>query len=257
MSEEIVQIGHDFWNIRGKFKIAGLLNVGTQASLIRLPSGRFIFLDSYTLTPEMLRKVYSLTKGGKAVEAILNLHPFHTVHCEAMSMLFPKAKLYGSSRHKDLFPYLPWEDAPVESPEVAELYGSVLDFSLPRGVDYISDNQNVHFSSLLAYHKPSGALHVDDTLTYFDWPKPLGWIMPSPRIAFHPTLGKALEKRPGAAADFTGWAQELGQKWAETRVVCAAHSSSTALVPGSFPQKIEAALGRVSGKLAKHRDKYG
>lgn len=257
MSEAIVRINENFWNIRGIFKIAGLLNVGTQASLVKLPSGNFIFLDSYSLTPDMQRDIFALTEGGNRVEAILNLHPFHTLHCDGMASLFPRAKVYGSARHKQCCPQVRWQEATVESDEVAALYADVLEFSQPRGVDYISDDGHVHFSSLLAYHKPSGVIHVDDTLTYFNWPAPLSWILPKPKISFHPTLAKALEKRPGAAGEFSGWAQELAERWSAATVLCAAHSDSTAITPGTFPKKISSALERVSSTLAKHRDKYG
>ncbi|MDT0577118.1 hypothetical protein RM533_13175 [Croceicoccus sp. F390] len=38
-----------------------------------------------------------------------------------------------------------------------------LAFSLPDGIDYISDDENVHAGSLLVFHSSNGALHVDDT----------------------------------------------------------------------------------------------
>ncbi|MXO64769.1 hypothetical protein [Altericroceibacterium endophyticum] len=257
MSETITRIDENFWNIRGKFKIAGMLDVGTQASLIRLPSGKFLFLDSYSLTPDMQREIYSLTEGGKAVEAILNLHPFHTLHCDTMAAMFPQAKLYGSARHKRKCPDLKWETPHVESQEVCDLYGDVLDFTLPRGVDYISDDENVHFSSLMAYHKPSRTIHVDDTLTYFDLPKPISLILPSPKIGFHPTLAKALEQRPGAARDFLNWAQDMAKSWHDATTICAAHSGIAKIEPESFPQKISEALEKLQGKLEKHRAKFG
>lgn len=42
------QLAHDFWNLRGTFKVAGLLDVGTQLSVVRRSNGRFLVLDSYT-----------------------------------------------------------------------------------------------------------------------------------------------------------------------------------------------------------------
>ena len=32
MSDRILQVADDFWNIRGSFKIGGLVDIGTQAS---------------------------------------------------------------------------------------------------------------------------------------------------------------------------------------------------------------------------------
>ena len=36
----------NFLNIRGSFKVGGLLDIGTQCSLVRRANGRFVFLDS-------------------------------------------------------------------------------------------------------------------------------------------------------------------------------------------------------------------
>jgi hypothetical protein len=49
MSEQIIKIADDFWNIRGEFKIGGIVNIGTHASLVRCASGKFVLLDAYTL----------------------------------------------------------------------------------------------------------------------------------------------------------------------------------------------------------------
>ena len=92
MSDKIIDLGSGFWNIQGTFKIGGLINIGTQCSLVKLDSGRFIFLDSYTLTDEIRDEVMSLTNNGDDVEAILNLHPFHTIHCAQMAKTFRKPR---------------------------------------------------------------------------------------------------------------------------------------------------------------------
>ena len=87
MADELIQIADGFWNIRGSFKIAGLIDVGTQMSLVQLRSGDFVLLDSYALSGEVERQVRALTDGGRAVRAILNLHPFHTVHVPATDVV--------------------------------------------------------------------------------------------------------------------------------------------------------------------------
>lgn len=45
MREKIINLGNGFYNIRGNFRIGGILNIGTQCSLIRLDNQRYIFLD--------------------------------------------------------------------------------------------------------------------------------------------------------------------------------------------------------------------
>lgn len=253
---KLIDLGNGFWNVRGQLKIAGVLDVGTQTSLVALPSGNFLWLDSYTLDAETLAEAMALTDGGRAVEAILNLHPFHTLHCEWAARQFPDAKLYGSDRHKRMFPILDWEAANVESQTVAERYADALEFSLPRGVDYISTNQRVHFSSLLAFHRASGSVHVDDTLSYRRLPFPISLLKKDTGIFFHPTLGKALERQSSASDDFRGWAHELAERWSDAVHVCVAHDGIVELPERDFAARIGAALKRVERTLARHEAEH-
>ena len=248
---DFIDLGHGFWNARGSFKIGGVLEAGTQASLVRRPDGSFVMLDSVALTGEALEGVMRLTQGGAQVSAILNLHPFHTLHCEEASQRFTNATLYGTSRHKEKAPGLDWADENVESEAVAERFADTLAFSKPEGVDFISDDQNVHFSSLLAFHRPSGTVHSDDTLSYTKLPFPVSLVKRETPLFFHPTLGKALEKRAGAAADFRAWALALAQDWSGARHLCAAHNGILQ-IEGDFASQVKAALDRVERTLAKH-----
>ncbi|MER2165065.1 MAG: hypothetical protein ABS921_13175, partial [Psychrobacter alimentarius] len=140
MSDKIYDLDAGFWNIRGSFRVGGILNIGAQCSLIQLASGHFIFLDSYALTGDVRDKVMALTDNGQKVEAVLNLHPFHTVHCAQMAKDFPQAIFYGSSRHHTKVPEVQWAEDLVESEAVAQRYPE-LEFSIVRGIDYISSNE--------------------------------------------------------------------------------------------------------------------
>ena len=42
MSEKIIDLGNGFYNIRGNFHVGGVLNIGTQCSLIQLDNKRFL-----------------------------------------------------------------------------------------------------------------------------------------------------------------------------------------------------------------------
>ncbi|EGK14787.1 hypothetical protein [Psychrobacter sanguinis] len=245
MSDKIIDLGSGFWNIQGTFKIGGLINIGTQCSLVKLDSGRFIFLDSYTLTDEIRDEVMSLTNNGDDVEAILNLHPFHTIHCAQMAKDFPKATVYGSERHKIKVPEVDWAEDLVESKAVAERYPE-LEFSLPKGIYYISPNEMVHASSLLAYHPASKTLHVDDT---FVTPpaKILQAVMPE--LGIHPTTKKALTDQPTAGRDYCDWAENLAEKWQDIRHVCAAHSDVIHFEAGGFKAALLKAIEKARPKL--------
>lgn len=251
MADSIVEIADDFWNIRGSFKLAKLLDVGTQMSLVRRPSGRFVLLDSYGIAGEVLERVLARTEGGHAIEAILNLHPFHTVHVEALARRFPDARLYGTRRHVARAPQLAWQAIHSEDPELAELFPE-LDFTVPPGVDFIPSDENLHFASVLAFHPASRTLHVDDTLMHVPLPLLGG-------VVFHPTLAKVLQPRAGAAAEFRTWASELVERCRSVEHLCTAHARRLPPPPhdGSYASAVQRALTNVDAKLRAHERRFG
>ena len=260
MRPHIIQVAEGFWNIRGSFKVAGLVDVGTQASLVRRANGRFVILDSYTLSGDLEREVLELTNGGKDIEAILNLHPFHTVHVRVMHERFPDARHYGTARHLSRYPELAWEPERTEDAALHAMYSEDFDFSIPRGVDFISPNEHVHFSSVLALHRASRTIHVDDTLTYVRLPKAARLLGRPDVLRFHPTLRFALEKRAGASQELRAWAKELAGRWHEAENLCAAHSATLLASKNrgaSIRDRILSALDRVEGTLRAHEKKYG
>jgi len=258
MTDRILQIADDFWNIRGEFKIGGVLNIGTHASLVKRANGQFVLLDAYTLQGEVKEQVDALTNNGALLEAIINLHPFHTVHVTRVYQQYPNARLYGTQRHVSRFPELPWEPELTESAECAALFADDFEFSVPAGVDFISSNEHLHFSSVLAYHKASKTIHADDTLMYLRLPGLLGKIKP-PEVAFHMTLAKTLQRRPDAAAEFRSWARQLARQWGAAENLCAAHSA--ALLGNEnhaqpIARRILAALQNVEKTLRCHEKKF-
>lgn len=255
--QKIIKLSDDFWNIRGSFRVGGLLDIGTHISLIRLVSGKFVFLDSYTLSGKTAREVMKLTHDGKDVEAVINLHPFHTIHVEAMQTQFPEAKMYGTERHLSKFPDLKWQVLRSEDEDLHALYADDLEFSVPEGVDFISDDENVHFSSVLAYHTASQTLHVDDTFMYAPLP---GLLKSKGFTKFHPTLAKALEPRAGAAKDFRNWAANLNTEWGEAQNLCTAHLATLSAKKNrnaSVQRRMRGALKDAERTLKAHERKYG
>jgi len=260
MSSAIHQVAEGFWNFRGSFKVGGVLDVGTQASLVRLCSGAFVFLDAYSLSDSARRRVDELTGDGENIEAILNLHPFHTLHVKKMHEMYPDATLYGTARHHDLFPDLPWAEVRTEDAELHQHYAEDFEFSVPEGVDFIPRNENLHFSSVLAYHPASRTIHSDDTFMYAELPLLMRWMSLHNTVSFHPTLAKVLERRAGAVKDFRNWAQDLIERWRDTENLCAAHT--TALLSAdntgeSIHARLLAALKKVESVLLAHENKYG
>ncbi len=230
MADEIHDLGAGFWNVRGTQRMAGVINIGTQCSLVQLSSGNFIFLDSYTLEGDIKSQIMALTDNGEKVEAVLNVHPFHTLHCAQMAKDFPQAIFYGSTRHPEQVPEVNWSDELVESAAVAQRY-SELKFSMPKGIYYIDPNEKLHSGSLLVFHPASKSLHVDDT---FVTPPLKVLDMVLPEINLHPQTKSALTNEPNAGQQYCAWATQLAERWRETRNFCAAHSHKIEFKAGEF-----------------------
>ncbi|CAN0558113.1 unnamed protein product, partial [Ectocarpus sp. 8 AP-2014] len=158
------------------------------------------------------------------IEAVLNVHPFHTIHCDFMQKMIPHARLIGTHRHHQQKPDLQWDPALIEDPATQKEFADLFDFSIPSGVDFVSDDDDVHVGSVLVRHRASGTVHVDDTLMYIDLPSLLQKMVPGPKLQFHPKLADGLEKRAGAADDYIRWAKDLAHNWTDTQTICAAHN---------------------------------
>nr|WP_294846826.1 hypothetical protein [uncultured Sphingomonas sp.] len=248
----LIDCGNGFWNLRAPFKIKGLIDIGTQASLIEKGDGRFIWLDCAPLEGEAEGQVMELTDGGENVDAVLNLHPFHTVFCEDFYRRFPNAAFFGSVRHKRLCTGIPWQTDLVEGRAVADRFGDLLSFTVPRGVDYISIDESVHFSSVMAFHRASRSIHSDDTLMYLRDRFPISMFPKLRGLNFHPKLAQAMQKRAGAVTEFREWAREVGEMWRDAARLCAAHNGIDAFPRQDFKEQLAAALERVEPVLRHH-----
>ncbi len=245
MEDKIYDLGAGFWSIRGSFIKNGILDIGVQCALVKLSSGRFIFLDSYTLKDDVRAQVMALTNDGQDVEAVLNVHPFHTVHCEQMAKDFPQATFYGSSRHPKQVPNVKWSDDLVESDAVAERYPE-LEFSLPKGIYYIAPDESVHASSLLVFHPASLSIYVDDT---FEIPPSKLINTVQADLGLHPTTLKALKDEPNAGKEYCDWATQLAHKWRDVRNFCGAHSGLVEFEEGRFEAALLSAIDRARPEL--------
>lgn len=259
MAQQIIQVSSDFWNIRGSFKIGGVVDIKTHASLVRRRDGSFVFLDSCALDQNARTRIASIV-GDSGIEAVLNLHPFHTVHVRKMHEMYPEARLYGTVRHHQQFADMPWETERTEDYELHDMYADDFRFSVPEGVDFVSSNENIHFSSVLVIHDGSHTIHVDDTFMYFKLPRILRIVGAGDSVGFHPTLPMALAKRAGAVAEFRAWAESLIKDWEDAENLCAAHTG--ALLAGTnrgapIATRLAKALKKVEPLLWIHQRRYG
>jgi len=166
LPRSVIDLGHGFYNLRGSFRLFGI-DLKTQASLVRLSSGGFVLLDAIELDDAQARWLDAMTDGGDALEAVLHLHPFHTISVRSMHERYPNAKLHGTPRHRRKKDDLPWDDLHTDEEALHARYADDLAFTVPRGVELIPADENVHFSSVLVTHAASRTLHVDDTLPAF------------------------------------------------------------------------------------------
>ena len=255
----VLEVADGFWNIRGSFKIAAVVNIGTHASLVRRKNGRFVLLDTCEFRPEVRKWLLAMTRGGDDVEAVLHLHPFHTLHVESGYALFPGATHHGTTRHAERAPSVPFDSLRTDDPKLHELFAEDFDFMVPRGVNFIPSDPRLHFSSVLAFHSASKTLHVNDTVLHLRLPPPLS-IFKSPVTRFHPTLGKVLQRRPGAVATFRAWAGELIDRASGIENLCAAHSSSLLHRDNqgdSIARRLQHALAKLKGTLEAHERVHG
>ena len=253
------KVGADLWNIRGSFKIKGLVDIGTQASLVRRRNGEHVLLGGCELSSAVRRWLAEETSGGDSLTAMIHLHPFHTVFVRPLHELYPQAKLYGTARHHKRLSDLPWQEAQSEQAELHQAFADDFDFSVPRGVDFIPSNPNLHFASVLALHRESKTLLVDDTLIYVRLPRLLRAVKKD-ILTLHPTLSKVLQPRPGAVTEFRDWARWLIDRSRDVENLCAAHSAALLAKNNSGPtisQRIAAAVDKVEAKLSAHEKEYG
>lgn len=75
---KVIRVADKFVNIRSSFKLGGI-DIGTHTSLVKRKSGKWLMLDSVKLESQVKAEVDSITNNGADLEAVLNLHPFHTV----------------------------------------------------------------------------------------------------------------------------------------------------------------------------------
>jgi len=251
VADRILDIADGFWNVRGSFKKAGFIELGTQTSLVRLQSGRFVLLDAYTLSGTVEQRIRALTNDLADIEAVIHLHPFHTIHVERVAEQVPHAKQYGTDRHVAKAPNVDWAPERTDTEAFAALYADDFTFTVPRGVDFVPDNENLHFASVLALHRASRTLHVDDTLTWAPIPI-VGGLM------LHPTLGSVLQKRAGAAAEFQAWCDELVALCADVDHLCTAHMRTLPPTDGASVQdRVRKAIERVRGTVEAHAKRHG
>jgi hypothetical protein len=225
--KKLIQIGTNFWNIRGSFNfLFGLVDIGTHMSLIKLPTGKFLVVDTCAVTPDIKSEIDSLTDNGNLIEAVIATHPFHTVYFVPFQKLYPNTKYYGTPRHIRKITEINW-DGDVSSPELLNKWESEGVFMrIPDGFEFNNPVESDHVSSLFLFHAASKTIHVDDTVFYFTDP---GFVLRCSgakhnSMSFHAYTTKYFLPDPNSPLHFKAWLEKLIDDW-DFDNLCSAHNS--------------------------------
>jgi len=226
----LVQIGPNFWNIRGHFKIfGGFADIGAHMSIIGLQNGRFLIVDTIPLEDETKKEIDRLTDNGSKIEAVVATHPFHTLAFPAFFKHYPQATYYGTPRHLRVLPEIPWA-GDLNVCGTRDQWAPQVQMRIPNGAEFVAPvpEGNNHFSSILLFHPESRSIHVDDTIFYPEHP---GFLLKmggfkTGQMMFHPALkGPGLYHTPEAPYQFRDFIQGILNDWDFDNII-AAHTGN-------------------------------
>jgi len=208
-----VLIGPGFWNVRASFKIDGF-EIGTQMSLIKLNSGKFLLLDTVELDWALKQEINDLTNNGDLIEAVIATHPFHTVYFPDFYKAYPKSMYIGTPRHLRNQKMIPWNGS-IWDCNWRQRWNPEVRMRIPRGSEFETPpNENIHFTGVHVFHEKSKTFHIDDTVTINE---PFHGNM-----LFHPTLlTGGLYHIPESPPAFSNFVQKMIDNWDFDNIVAA------------------------------------
>jgi len=196
-------------------------------SFIRLQSGKYLVVDTVPLDDHLKEEIDNMTENGNLMEAVIATHPFHTLAFPAFYEAYPIVPYYGTPRHLNKQPDIPWAGSITENltkwePEVYMRIPAGSEFDNP-----LPENSN-HFSSVWVFHPLAKTMHIDDTVMYYKNVSGLVGLVTkiagmSGTMEFHPSVkGPGLYPTPDAPNDFKRWVEEVINDW-DFDTVCTAH----------------------------------
>jgi len=223
---KLVEVGKGFWNIRGSFKtFAGLIDVGTQMSIIRLSSGRFLVVDTIPLDPTLKTEIDTLTNNGKDIDAVIATHPFHTLAFPDFHTAYPHVPYYGTPRHLRNIKTIPWSGC-ISDPQVMTAWSPDVEMRIPEGAEWNAPQPEAHnhFNCCWVFSPSARTIHVDDTLNYIADPPFFAKLVGvhKDQLMFHPSMtGPGLHPTEEAPLQFKAWVEQLLLEWDFDNICCA------------------------------------
>jgi hypothetical protein len=194
------------------------LDIGTQMAFIRLPSGKFLVVDTIDPTAEEKAEIDKLTNNGALIEAVIATHAFHTLFFPTFFKMYPNAEYYGTARHLKNQPTINWKGDIANNLSKWESDGVYI--RCPEGCDLLSET---HFAGLFVFDKLSRTLFNDDTIMYFDNPSCLIKLTGLAEMQFHTELTNALYKTETGPIAFANFIRKILNDW-DFDNICVAHS---------------------------------
>jgi hypothetical protein len=241
------------WNVRGEFKVARILNIGTQMSIYRLNNGKYLIIDTIPLSEELKAEIDALTNNGNDIEAIVATHPFHTLSFGQFYEAYPNPQYYGTPRHLRKLESIKWTGDITDN--LNRWVNDGVEMRIPAGAEWINPlpESTNHFNCVWTFFKPAKTLHVDDSLNYFE-NTDLIRLLPSKlfhqgKVSFHWSLGagQALLKTPAAPNELRKWLEKVMSDW-DFENLCVAHKD---IIIGDAKDKVKDAIVRVQKILEK------
>lgn len=130
---QLHQIGPGFWNVRTSFKLFKIIDIGTHMSVIQLRSGNFLVVDTVEMNDGLKKELDDLTSNGTKIEAVVGVHPFHTLAFPGFYKMYPDAKYYGTPRHLRNLKDIKWAGQLDNNKESLSKWEPEVELRIPAG----------------------------------------------------------------------------------------------------------------------------
>lgn len=141
---QLNQIGPGFWNVRASFKLFKIVDIGTHMSVIQLRNGNFLVIDTVEMNDQLKTELDQLTNNGTKIEAVVGVHPFHTLAFPGFYKLYPDAKYYGTPRHLRKLKDIKWTGELDNCKESLSKWEPEVELRIPAGefsiITFLSSN---------------------------------------------------------------------------------------------------------------------
>ena len=211
-------------------------------------------IDCIDISKQDIKKeIDLLTDNGTLIEAVIGVHPFHTLFFPSFHQQYPTASYYGTPRHLRNFQDISWKGSLLDE-EVRSLWeGEGVFMRIPDGAEFDTPAEDNHFSSVLVYHERSRTLHVDDTINYLT---DVGFILrllgKNGKMEFW-QLEKGLYHTEEAPRQFREFIERIIHDW-DFDNICAAHNS---IMVGGAKQRLQETLVKANRALEGLSRKWG